>query len=240
MAAPASNVIRNVKTLNIRNVHASNSNTLTVIHTDGTTAPELFKAALAAGEVLTYVEGLGWDIYASDGSHKAQAARLLFKCLDADDTGGQNVATAQPWFPTAGGVNVDGATAYFFEGRLVTTRAAGVTSHTTGLLFGGTATLTSIDYEVLWRTGDANAAAAVNGLRITAATNTAVKAASTSATEDTDLNVFGIVRINAGGTFIPQFQYSVAPGGAPTVKRGTYFRMWPIGSNTIVSQGTWG
>ena len=239
VAAPASSVIRNTKTINIRNKHASNSNTVTVQWTDGSTTVELFKVALASGETLTYVEGIGWVVYASDASYKAQTGRLLFKSLSADDTGGTNVATAQPWFPTAGGVTVAGATTYFFEGWLLSTRTAGATSHTTGILFGGTATLTSIDYEIDWRTGDANSAAASNKIRATAATNTVFKAASTSTTEDIDAEVRGIVRINAAGTFIPQFQYSATPGGTPTIKRGSFFRMWPVGDNTITSAGTW-
>lgn len=241
VAAPASTVIRNAKTINVRNKHASNSNTVTVQWTDGTTTVELFKVVLAAGEVVTYVEGIGWVVYASDGSYKAQTARALFKSLSADDTGGQNVTTAQPWFPTAGGVTVAATTTYFFEGWLITTRAAGAGSHTTSMLFGGTATLTSIDYEIDWRTGDTNAAAAGNKIRATAATAVAFKAASTATTEDTDVEVRGVVRVNAAGTFIPQFQYTGtgAPGGTPTIKRGTFFRMWPVGDNTITSVGTW-
>lgn len=241
VAAPASSTLRNVKALNIRNTNGSNSNTLTVKWTNGTTIPELFKCVLAAGEVLTYVEGLGWDIFASDGSHKAQSGRLLFKALDADDTGGTNVATAQPWFPTAGGVSVAAATTYFFEGLLRTTRAAGAVSHTTGILFGGTATLTNIDYQAGCRTGDVNTAPGASNAwsHIQVATNTQVKAASTATTEDTLIVVNGVVRINATGTFIPQFIYSAAPGGAPTIKRGSFFRMWPIGDNNVLAVGTW-
>jgi hypothetical protein len=239
VAAPASSVIRNTKTINVRNKHASNSNTVTVQWTDGTTTVELFKLALAAGEVLTYVEGIGWVAYASDGVYKAQTGRLFLRSLSADDTGGANSASAQPWFPTTGGVTVVASTTYFFEGWLLTTRTAGTTSHTTGNLFGGTATLTSIDYEISWRTGDANSAAASNKIRATAATNTVFKAASTSATEDIDAEVRGVVRVNAAGTFIPQFQYSATPGGTPTIKRGSYFRMWPVGDNTVTTVGTW-
>lgn len=239
LAAPASSTTRNAKTFNIRNAHASNSNTVTVLFNQNATTFELYKYTLASSEVLSYVEGIGWTVYAADGSFKAQSGRVLFKVLDADDTGGQNVATAQPWFPTSGGVTVDATTTYFFEGRLFTTRAAGAVSHTTGVLFGGTATLTNIDYWGDAKTGDTLALAATNGFWATAATSLVLKAASTSATENTLINVQGTVRINAAGTFIPQFIYSVAPGGAPTVKRGTFFRMWPVGSNTVVSQGTW-
>lgn len=240
VAAPASSVQRNVKYLNIRNRDASNTIDLTVIHTDGTNAMELFKVTLNAQEELIFVEGLGWGVYGADGIIRPKLQGIwIFKVLAADDTGGTNVATAQPWFPTAGGVTIAANTTYFFDGNLVTTRTAGATSHTTGLLFGGTANVTAIDYEASWRTGDANAAAATNNLRINVATNTAVKAASTSLTEDTDLNISGIVRFTTGGTFIPQFQYSAAPGGTPTIKRGSYFRMLPIGDNNVTSVGTW-
>jgi hypothetical protein len=245
VAAPASSVIRNTKTINVRNKHASNSNTVTVQWTDGTTTVELFKLSLAAGEVLTYVEGIGWVVYASDGVYKAQTGRVLLRSLSADDTGGANSTTAQPWFPTTGGVTVAAATAYFFEGWLLATRTAGTTSHTTGIIFAGTATISSLEFLADWRTGDANAAAAVNKFRSTTGagslptTELVVKAASTSATEDIDVEVRGIARINAAGTFIPQFKYSATPGGTPTIKRGSYFRMWPVGDNTVTTVGTW-
>lgn len=239
LAAPGASTIRNAKSINIRNAHASNSNAITLRFNANATTFELFKCTLAAQEVLSYIEGIGWDIFAADGSHKAQSGRMLFKCLDADDTGGQNVNTAQPWFPTSGGVTVEALTTYFFEGQLFTTRAAGATSHTTGILFGGTASLTNIDFWGEGKTGDTNALAASNGFWGNAASSLVLKAASTSATENSFFHVRGTVRINAAGTFIPQFIYSAAPGGAPTIKRGTYFRMWPIGSNTVVSQGTW-
>ncbi len=67
----------------------------------------------------------------------------IFKILTGDDTGA-NSNTAQPWLPTAGGVAVEAGTLYWFEGHLHLSRSAGNTSHTTSILFGGTATLTFI------------------------------------------------------------------------------------------------
>lgn len=238
VAAPAASTVRNVKTINIKNSHSANANAITVQHTDGSTIVELFQCTLAADEVLSYVEGYGWDIYAADGSLKSQSARMLYKNLASNDTGA-NATGGQPWFPTAGAVTVTAQTNYFFEGQLYMTRAAGTTSHTTAVLFGGTATLTSIDYLGIGRTGDTNTLLGTSSIRALAATALVVKAASTSATEDTAIRVYGNVRINAAGTFIPQFQYSAAPGGAPTILRGTFFRMWPIGSNTDTSVGVW-
>lgn len=162
----------------------------------------------------------------------------LFKVLAADDAGA-NVNTAQPWFPTAGAVDVEANTTYFFEGLLWLSRAAGVTSHTTALLFGGTATLTSIMYAALPGTGQVATIASADIAVSSVATALNIKAASTTATEQIKVFVKGTVRINAVGTFIPQFQYSAAPGGAPTVKADSYFRMQKIGSGAVASKGTW-
>jgi hypothetical protein len=163
----------------------------------------------------------------------------LWKVLTADDTGGQNINTVQPWFPTAGAVTVAASTTYFMEGLLWTTRAAGSTSHATGLAFGGTATITSMDYLVRCKEGDANDLQDVSAIWMNGVGAVTIKAASTSTTENTFVLIRGIVRVNAGGTLIPQFFYTVAPGGAPTIKRNSFFLLRPIGTNVIGSQGTW-
>lgn len=175
-----------------------------------------------------------WEITATN----SQSDELI-QVLTANDTAGGNVNTAQAWFVTLGGVTVKAATTYEMEGHLYLSRAAGTTSHTTSILFAGTATITSIDYFCEAMTGDANTLVAINGVWATAATAVVVKAASTSATEQLILRVRGYVRINAAGTFIPQFIYSVAPGGTPTIQRNSFFRLRPIGSNTFATKGTW-
>lgn len=59
--SPASGSTRNVKTLNIRNKHASSSVDVTVQHNiSGGTTSELHKATLSAGEALQYIEGVGF------------------------------------------------------------------------------------------------------------------------------------------------------------------------------------
>lgn len=235
VAAPASGVTRNIRGMTLRNKSATASDVTVQIDVSATNY-ELVKVTLRGGETLEYQEGVGWYVVAS------AVNTVLMKALAADDTGGQNVNTAQPWFPTAGGVTVEASSSYYFEGTLRTTRAAGATSHTTGMLFGGTATLTGIHYAVKVRTGDADGtASSTNQIFIAVATNTTVKAASTSTTEVSHFEVDGIVRINAAGTFIPQFQYSAAPGGAPTVKAGTFFAMYKINgdNNAVTFGGTW-
>jgi hypothetical protein len=89
------------------------------------------------------------------------------------------------------------------------------------------------------KTGDGNSLAATNGFVGFDATTLTVKASSSSASEQVIIRVHGIVRFSSAGTFIPRFVFSSAPGGAPTIQYGTYFRMVPVGDNAVVSAGTW-
>jgi hypothetical protein len=235
VAAPGSSTVRNIKTLNVRNQSASVANTVTILFNQNATTFELFKCSLAAGELLSYVEGLGWDIYSSDGSHKAQSARVLFKCLSADDTG-QNIATVQPWFPTAGAVTIDANTTYYFEGMLLLN--TGATSHSTSVGFGGTATVASIMWGALGKPVAAAGAIAAPVLAFQSAV-TAVVIDTAAAAAESVIQVAGVVRFTTAGTFIPQYTFSVNPTGTILTKKNSFFRMWPIGDNNVASQGTW-
>jgi hypothetical protein len=164
--------------------------------------------------------------------------QVLFRAMPAD-AAGQNVATAQPWFPTLGGVTLAANTTYEVEGWLYLTRAAGTVSHTVSILFGGTATLTSLDLLMSASSTVGNVLGAMSSIAVSVATAVVVTAASTSATEQVMLYAVGVLRVNAAGTFIPQFQYSVAPGGAPTVKRGSWFRLRALGDVAVASAGAW-
>ena len=163
---------------------------------------------------------------------------LLFKALSADEAG-QNVNTAQPWFPTSGAVALKASTLYAFEGYLRLSRAAGVTSHTLSLLFGGSVVISNIAYQAQVNTGDVVTNGAMNQTAIEVATATVVKAASTSATEQVVVKVQGVLRTGTAGTLIPQFLYSAAPGGAPTVLRNSNFKLYIMGASSDVSKGTW-
>lgn len=66
VGSPAASIYRLLRSLTVRNKHASSSQDVTVIHTDGTTAVELIKCTLAAGECLHYHQDAGFwstDIY---------------------------------------------------------------------------------------------------------------------------------------------------------------------------------
>jgi hypothetical protein len=67
VASPAASTYRTVRTLTVRNRHATTSNTVTVVHTDGTNAMELLNVTLAAGESLHYHEAAGFWVADAQG-----------------------------------------------------------------------------------------------------------------------------------------------------------------------------
>jgi hypothetical protein len=54
VGSPAGSTQRAVTSMKVRNAHAATANTVTIIHTDGTNAPEVWKGELLAGEAVQY------------------------------------------------------------------------------------------------------------------------------------------------------------------------------------------
>jgi hypothetical protein len=135
-----------------------------------------------------------------------------------------NVNTAQPWFPSGPTATLEALANYEFEGVLMLTN--GVTTHTTAMSFGGTATLVSIGYTAEC-TSVAVGAVGVAPSVAFAAVATAIVLNPTSVATGTVIKVRGIVRVNVAGTFIPQFTFSAAPG-AGNVLANTLFRLRKI------------
>lgn len=153
---------------------------------------------------------------------------------------GSNVNTAQSALGV--GVTLAGSTVYAFEGVYLLSKTAGTTSHTIGTGFGGTATLNNIGYVAHGSIWSTNPMQGGNDgtLNATSATATAITQAQSTATAFASLRIRGTVSVNAGGTFIPQYILSSAPGGAYTMAIGSYFMISPIGaSGSNTSIGTW-
>ena len=167
---------------------------------------------------------------------------LHFLTLSANQSG-SNSSSAQTWFPGGGSTSltVAASTTYAFEGMFASARTAGTTSHSISFLFGGTATVTSIAYilEGVQSLGGFFGAASATMALVQVATSTGLWTATTSANEHVIIRMRGIVRINASGTFIPQFLYNAAPGGTPTIQANTYFKMWALGASSVLNVGNW-
>jgi len=155
---------------------------------------------------------------------------------------GSNVTTAQSIFGV--GVTLSGSTVYEFEILAIFTKSAGTTAHNFQIGFGGTATINNIGYNVIagYNTGTipAQIATTVYGLVSNATTATTIVAIGAVAAIFHADTIKGTVSINAGGTFIPQYTLSAAPGGAYSTAIGSFIRIAPVsasGSNTSV--GAW-
>lgn len=77
VASPGASTYRVLKNLYIRNRHASSTQDVTVVHSDGTNIPELIKATLLAGDCLHYDEHAGWTVKDNYGRLKTRYSSLL-------------------------------------------------------------------------------------------------------------------------------------------------------------------
>ena len=155
---------------------------------------------------------------------------------------GADVSTAQSIFGV--GVTLSASTVYEFEMEVGLVKTAGATSHTISLGFGGTATINNIFHTVATMFNSGTNPMLTNSTQtlgyITTATATAVTAAGANANTVFALLVKGTVSINAGGTFIPQYTLSAAPGGAYSTVAGSYIRINPLSaSGAATNVGTW-
>jgi len=144
--------------------------------------------------------------------------------------------------PTNGTVTLPGSTSYFIEGMYVITRTLGSTAHQLNTLFAVSQPLTSIQYmaEATSSTGaptpSTGASTTVYGTTVSALQ---VTPASTSGSEHITVWIRGVIRTNSATTFTPQIQYTSAPGGSPSILANSYFRLTPIGTNSVASVGNW-
>lgn len=165
-----------------------------------------------------------------------QYYRLNGAVVGSNATGAQNTLGV--------GVTLSSSTVYSFDLVFAVSKTAGTTSHNFQLLFGGTATVNNIAYTFL-RTSSTTSftdVSAFNGLGgyIQAATATSIVTNWTSAGAYFTVTLRGTVSVNAGGTFIPQYTLSAAPGGAYTTAIGSYCLVYPIGATGgNVSVGSW-
>ena len=149
-----------------------------------------------------------------------------------------NQTATQPVFSTPQDtITLQASTTYMFEGHYLLT--TGTTSHTTSMSFVlTTATITNCTWttattmpSALNTTTSGNSTAIFNSV-----TGGVVNAGSTN--PNTMITFKGIMRVNAGGTMVPNIAFSAQPGGTNNVLIGSYLKFYPIGSNTIDFVGT--
>ena len=155
---------------------------------------------------------------------------------------GANVSTVQSVFNVS--VTLSTSTVYAFEYVIALSKAAGTTSHTISIGFGGSATVNNIGYSIIEKSNSTSFTNLSTSDTVQAfiqtASATVMSGAVTSAAQFFMQNIKGIVSINGGGTFTPQYTLSAAPGGAYSTLAGSYFLIYPIGaSGANISVGAW-
>lgn len=204
-------------------------------------ASPLASAALTTPAVTGAVEYDGKVLYATpQGTQRGVVPGMQYFRLNSD-LAGTNATGAQNIFGV--GCTLSSSTVYAFEALVALSKSAGTTSHTHSMGFGGTATINNIVYEVVVGPTSATSFTTVDATYYTliqTASQTVVQSAVAQATTVRAWHIKGTVSVNVGGTFIPQYSLSAAPGGAYTTAAGSYFSIWPIGtSGANVNVGTW-
>lgn len=135
---------------------------------------------------------------------------------------------------TNGAVTVAGSTTYEFECEFDLSSLGG-TNVTFGFAIGGTATLTSQK----WDAFAAKPSTLTTTINPQWTTNTAANTALTPTSTNTVAvaRITGILCVNAGGTIIPQVSLGTAVAGVVGIN--SFFKIWPIGTNTQTTQGNW-
>lgn len=204
----------------------------------GGVAPQM---STAPGAVDIYdletIDGATWFGQARQASSVPDAEQ--FAALSASYTLANSTA-AQKLFNVAanGALNVQASTAYFFEGEFEVTGLS-ASAHTISLGFGGTATVTSVKYiaDRLDSSTAFTSAQAWTKQVVTSASATALTAAGVTTT-GLAVQLRGIIRINAGGTLIPQITQGTAAAAA-IVSANSWIRLTPVGSSTVTNVGNW-
>ena len=152
---------------------------------------------------------------------------------------GANATGAQSLFGV--GATLSSNTSYIFEMAFYLSKSAGTTSHTVSLTFGGTVTAaTGMFYQIVPTSNGTLTTNAVLG-NFTSAFPFVVTGAITTAAYSIAGVCRGKINVSVGGTWIPQYSLSAAPGGAYNSPSGYgYVLVYPIGTNgSNISVGTW-
>lgn len=135
---------------------------------------------------------------------------------------------------TNGAITVAGNTTYLFE-CLLNISAMSSTSGNLQFGIGGTAVRTRTNYISTANKTALTVQTAVSTTFGTVATAVVISASNTNTTGYAFIR--GSLVIGTGGTLIPSIAHSVA---APSVvQAGSYFKLTPIGSNTVTQIGNW-
>ncbi len=221
--SPGASTYRTIKTVTIRNKHASTSNDITVLHSDGTTIVEMVKFTLPAGFTAIYDEGSNWSLQDVNGrelSNSTQngsgaAVNALNLVVLASDVVNNNVVANTIADITGLSFSVTAGETYRFYAEIDISSA--VTTTGGRLSVNGPAAPTRLSYKSIWpTTGSADGIS--SGLF--AYDLPAASLASVAQTTGNIAIIMGYITPSANGTVVLRFASEVS-SSAITAKAGS-------------------
>ena len=135
-------------------------------------------------------------------------------------------------------LTIAAATTYEFEGQYIMN--TGATTHTTAMAFslGSNATVSSFEYTtILWSAAANTIATAASFTHVSGVASKVLNATSTAVY--TMIKFKGVMRTTLGGTITPQIAFSANPTGTNLMKKGSFIKFTPLGSDTVEPIGLW-
>lgn len=216
VAVPGATTTRNVRTMTVRNRHASSSNDVTVQLNANSVLYTLYKTTLLAGESLMYVDQVGF-IRFSDA--ETRLSRSFVK--SADQTFVTAATLADITDLSCSGLK--SGVRYCFEALLMYVNNAGTTGAQFAVNFGSAPTSILM---AAFQTITSSVSAAAIAAGSTNANNTAVIAATTGPTSVSPAFISGSFVPSANDTISLRATSTVTVAAGVTVKAGSYFRVW--------------
>lgn len=210
VASPGSSIQRNLQSLVIRNAHASTSNDVTIRHTDGTTAVDIFKATLAAGESIQFLDGVGFQVLTIAGAVKTsqnQGTNTIGSALSAAVLGSDvtnNNATANTIADVTGlSFAVTSGKKYYFKFIIQYTAAATTTGSRWAINGPGGTMRYKSEYSLTTTSNTVNEG-------VTAHDTPAASSASSAATAGNTAIIQGFYEASASGNVIARFASEIS------------------------------
>jgi hypothetical protein len=235
---PAASTTRNVKALHVANIHATDPNTVTIQHTDGTNVVQLESVTLLAGERISYREGVGMRVITSQGIEKTLAninPPILTKKALADHPNSTTTATEVTDLSLACGVGT-----WWFEYALIFQSATSTVGPKLSVNYDGTVTTFLYEiYSVQVNTADSLGALDqdATALQVVGAFAARAKGATgaligtvgvDTINLDILLSVRGIAVVTVAGNF--ELWHGSETATSTTIKKDSSLRLTQIGS----------
>ena len=197
-------------------------------------------AALLATPVSGAIEYDGKVLYGTPVDNQRGYLNTSFMRVTNSNHTLIDTAVAQDVFPVPTSINLAADTTYEMEAMYLIYRTSGTNTHYISTLFALGGTLISISYVAdMTQSGGFPVLNSMFRNFGNSASPLIVSGSYSSAVEFNAVTLKGIIRTDTAGDLTPQIQYNSAPGGAPQILAGSYFRLIPVGSGTVTQVGEW-